>query len=190
MASLDPTTLSMLAAGGSAATNGVVPQPLISAVIGAESGGNPNAVSTGIGGVNAYGLMQIQPATAADLGLTNSFDPAANVNAGSTYLARLFQRYGNWTQALSAYNTGYANSSVGAAYAANVLSAAGMSDTGTQAVPLSPSSVADTGNQAVGNAILSAASGAPAQQGTVFYVVAVVLIVALVAFGLWGVIKG
>ena len=76
---------------------------LIKAVIHAESGFNANALSPR----GAMGLMQIMPATAVELELTQPQDPAANINAGSAYLARLLQQFdGKLELALAAYNAG------------------------------------------------------------------------------------
>jgi soluble lytic murein transglycosylase-like protein len=76
---------------------------LVSAVITAESHGDPAAVSR----AGAAGLMQLMPATSAQYGVLNPFDPAANVDAGTHYLADLLRRYhGDLRLALAAYNAG------------------------------------------------------------------------------------
>jgi len=85
-----------------APTYGLAPS-LVNAVIAQESGFNPNAVSS----AGAAGLMQIMPATAASLGLTDPFDPVANLRAGMAYLSSLVRRYnGDIPLALAAYNAG------------------------------------------------------------------------------------
>ena len=76
---------------------------LVKAVITTESGWNPQAVSR----KGAVGLMQLIPQTAQRFGVNNSFDPAQNVEGGTTYLRSLLDRYnGDLSKSLAAYNAG------------------------------------------------------------------------------------
>jgi len=76
---------------------------LLKAVIYTESSGKVRAVSK----QGACGLMQLMPATAKELGVTDLFDPAQSVEAGAKYLASLMRSFkGNATDAIAAYNSG------------------------------------------------------------------------------------
>jgi soluble lytic murein transglycosylase-like protein len=80
-----------------------VPEKLIKAVIQAESSGNPDAVSP----KGAVGLMQLEPSTAQELGVTDINDPQQNIMGGAKYLSYLIKKYnGDFVLALAAYNAG------------------------------------------------------------------------------------
>jgi soluble lytic murein transglycosylase-like protein len=81
---------------------GVNPK-LVLAMVKRESGSKPCAVSA----KGAQGLMQLMPATQADLGVSDPFDAESNVNGGVKYLKQMLDRYeGNSALALAAYNAG------------------------------------------------------------------------------------
>lgn len=76
---------------------------LIRAVIQAESGFDPRAVSS----AGAKGLMQLMPALAAEMGVANVFDPRENIMAGAQYLSALIgEQNGDVALALASYNAG------------------------------------------------------------------------------------
>lgn len=140
-----------------------VPYSILSALAYQESSYNPSAVSS----TGAQGLLQIEPATGASLGLSNPFDPQANANAGASYLMSLYNQYGDWNTALEAYNQGpgalagkgpYSSSQN---YASTILSNAGITDTSGSTVtdgssPLAPSDMSgDTTDAGISTGILS-----------------------------------
>ena len=88
-----------------AANRHKVDSALVKAIILAESGYNPRAVSK----VGARGLMQLMPRTAKSLGVTDSFNPEHNINAGVRYFKKLLNQFGDVKLALAAYNAGGRN---------------------------------------------------------------------------------
>ena len=76
--------------------------PLVLAVIRVESAFNYRAQSH----AGAQGLMQLMPATARELGVSNSFNPEANIRGGCRYLRYLIRRFNDVRVALWAYNAG------------------------------------------------------------------------------------
>ena len=93
-ATFDPIITKLAAEQGVDAT-------LVRAVIQVESGYQPRARSP----KGAVGLMQVMPATGRRYGITNLYDPSANIRAGVTHLKSLLDRF-PLTLALAAYNAG------------------------------------------------------------------------------------
>jgi len=125
-----------------ATASGTVPPALAVQIASQESSFNPDATSN----KGAMGLFQLMPATAASLGVTDPYDPVQNTQGGITYLSQLFNQFGNWWDALIAYNWGPTNvTNYGSAaaptsaknYAASAIAASGI------AAPIGP--VAPTG---------------------------------------------
>ncbi|MBS0213696.1 MAG: lytic transglycosylase domain-containing protein [Proteobacteria bacterium] len=79
---------------------------LVRAIIHAESGFNPNAVSN----KGAQGLMQLMPGTATRFGVRDALVAADNIRGGVQYLALLTQRYhGDIRLIAAAYDAGEEN---------------------------------------------------------------------------------
>lgn len=86
-----------------AATANNIDAALIRAVISAESGYNPYAVSR----AGAVGLMQLMPQTARRYNVANLHDPEQNIHGGARYLRDLLAMFNNDKRlALAAYNAG------------------------------------------------------------------------------------
>lgn len=87
----------------SAARFNAVEESLIRAIIHAESAYQVDAQSP----KGAQGLMQLMPATQAELDISNPFDPEANIQGGARYLSQLLVQFnGNFELATAAYNAG------------------------------------------------------------------------------------
>lgn len=80
-----------------------VSRALLHAVIDAESGYDPHAVSS----AGAVGLMQLMPLTARRYGVSDRRDPFQNLQGGTRYLRDLIALFGgDLTLAVAAYNAG------------------------------------------------------------------------------------
>jgi len=79
------------------------------AIDGVESGHGTNLAmwKAELGG--PQGPMQLSAAAALDVGGGNRFDITENRMMGRAYIALLYRRYGNWPDAIAAYNWGPGN---------------------------------------------------------------------------------
>jgi soluble lytic murein transglycosylase-like protein len=94
-------TFQTIIAAASARYN--VDTAMIKAIIRAESGYNPHALSP----MGAGGLMQLMPLTAESMGVVDIFDPVQNINAGVRYFKKLMKLFKqDVSLALAAYNAG------------------------------------------------------------------------------------
>ena len=86
-----------------AAEEYAVDDALIRAIIHAESAYQPEALSP----KGAQGLMQLMPATQAELQVVDVFDPVSNIEGGTLYLSRLLEQFDQSVElAAAAYNAG------------------------------------------------------------------------------------
>ncbi len=80
-----------------------LPESFVRAIIRVESDYNPQVVSH----AGACGLMQLMPATAARMGVTDVFDPRQNILGGTRYLRVLANHFnGDLVLTIAAYNAG------------------------------------------------------------------------------------
>lgn len=79
-----------------------LPRGLLDALVWTESRYNPLAISH----AGAVGLGQLMPGTAKDLGVTNRYDPQANILGAARYLRQLIGQFGVVHLAVAAYNAG------------------------------------------------------------------------------------
>jgi hypothetical protein len=83
------------------ATSKGVDPALIKAIMAAESSGKPNAISS----AGAIGLMQLMPATARGLNVSDPTDPEQSLTGGAVLIKQLLKTYnGDLAKALAAYN--------------------------------------------------------------------------------------
>ena len=83
-----------------------VPVNLLKAIGYAESSFRPDATSY----CGAQGIMQLMPATAESLGVSDAYDPEQNIMGGAKYISQLLSKYdGDVSLALAAYNAGSGN---------------------------------------------------------------------------------
>lgn len=78
-----------------------IPPEIALAVAARESGFNQSAR----GKAGEVGVFQLMPGTAEGLGV-DAYSLSDNITGGVAYLKQMFDRFGNWTDALAAYNAG------------------------------------------------------------------------------------
>jgi hypothetical protein len=99
----DPSEAEIISHIEAVAARYEVSSRLVAAIIAVESEFNPRAVSR----TGAQGLMQLMPATAAELNVRDSFDPGENIDGGVRHLRALMDRFHNdLPLVLAAYNAG------------------------------------------------------------------------------------
>jgi soluble lytic murein transglycosylase-like protein len=80
-----------------------IPEALLFAVMAVESNFDHQALSE----KGAMGLMQLMPATAKEMYVSDAWDPAQNIDGGARYLRVLANQYGgDMVRTLAAYNAG------------------------------------------------------------------------------------
>jgi hypothetical protein len=153
------------------------PPSLVTSLVNAESSGNMYGSSGAplTSSAGAIGLFQLEPATAAGLNV----DPTSvsgNIQGGLTYLQQLYNQFGNWPDALAAYNEGpgalqtQLNAGVtptSAGYASGILAAAGISDSSSLPSDSSDSGTSDSSflDSLTGSIDLSALTDLPDETG-------------------------
>lgn len=153
------------AANAAADTYGI-PRAIFNSLVNVESAWNAYTISP----KGAIGLTQLEPGTASDLGV-DPWNPVDNLNGGAAYLSQQFKQFGNWPQALAAYNAGPNNLPAGQAYANQVLqeaAAAGYTPTGATTGTQTAAGNVDPYDPvlAAGNAVLGLFGIAPATPPT------------------------
>lgn len=63
---------------------------------------------TTVSPVGAIGVMQFMPATAASMGI-DPREPAQSIDAAGRYMQELYRQFGDWPEAVAAYNWGPGN---------------------------------------------------------------------------------
>jgi hypothetical protein len=88
-----------------------VPYSMVKHAMRKETGhiDDPSKRAQAVSKRGAGGVMQLMPGTAKEMGVTDRFDPYQNIEGGTKYLAKLYQKYKDPKLALAAYNAGPGN---------------------------------------------------------------------------------
>ena len=100
--SVTSTAVTLCSALEAASTRNGLPRPFFARLIWQESRFDPAARSP----VGAQGVAQFMPATAAERGLADPFEPARALDESAAYLKELRGRFGNLGLAAAGYNAG------------------------------------------------------------------------------------
>lgn len=157
-----------------------IPKDILSAVISKESSWNPYA----IGSAGEIGFGQLKTGTAGDLKV-NPWNPVENIQGTAAYLKQQYTKFGNWTDALGAYNQGAGNynNANGQSYASAILSSVGMPATDPDGIPVG---TVDTTTTTEGGGFFSKALDF--MKGYTFGIAGVLIGAALIAFGLYAMV--
>ena len=86
-----------------------IPSNYLAKLLHAESSYDPAIISgQRKSSAGAVGIAQFMPATAAELGV-NPTDPMSAIDGAGRYLSQLYAQFGNWPEAIAAYNWGAGN---------------------------------------------------------------------------------
>ena len=86
-----------------------IPSNYLAKLLHAESSYDPAIINgTRKSSAGAVGIAQFMPATAAELGV-NPTDPMSAIDGAGRYLSQLYAQFGNWPEAIAAYNWGSGN---------------------------------------------------------------------------------
>jgi len=86
-----------------------IPSNYLAKLLHAESSYDPAIISgQRKSTAGAVGIAQFMPATAAELGV-NPTDPMSAIDGAGRYLSQLYAQFGNWPEAIAAYNWGQGN---------------------------------------------------------------------------------
>src|SRR5271168_1682103 len=105
----DPLYGQLLALLNAAEQQYGIPTDLLARQAFQESSFLPSVIYGGANSAGAVGLMQFEPATAAQYGVTNLDDPTQEIPAAAHYMSDLFTQFGSWSLALAAYDAGPGN---------------------------------------------------------------------------------
>jgi len=125
----DPLYGQLMALFASAESSYGIPQDLLARTGFEESSFRPDIINgTQVSSAGAQGIMQFEPATAAQYGV-NPLDPTSAIPGAAHYLSDLYRQFGSWSLALAAYNDGPGNvtaaggiPAVSAGYVSDILS--------------------------------------------------------------------